>query len=111
MQTSLKDSFDFKNLIENLDNLYPIAKLFIYDAKSMYIKISSEYALDVINKYLTDNQYNSDHYNAPALIRAFVNSNKEQHTQMWVPIQKVISRGGNLKISCTSVGDNIRTAL
>ena len=70
MKTYLKDSFEFKKMIDNLGRMDPRAKLFTYDAKSMYTNIPTEYALEVISNYIRNNQAKYGHYHAPTLIEA-----------------------------------------
>ena len=70
MKTYLKDSFEFKKLIDNLGRMDPRAKLFTYGAKPMHANIPTEYALEVISKYVRNNQAKYGHYHAPALIKA-----------------------------------------
>ena len=70
MKTYLKDSFEFKKLIDNLGRKDPRAKLFTYDDKLMYTNIPAECALGVIGKYVQNNQAKYGHYHAPTLIKA-----------------------------------------
>ena len=52
MKTDLKDSFEFKKLIDNLGRMDLRAKLFTHNAKSMYTNIPTEYALEVKSEYV-----------------------------------------------------------
>ena len=70
LQIYLKDSFEFKKLIDNLGRMDHRAKLFTYNAMSMYTNIPTEYALEVISKYVRDKQAKYGHYHAATLIKA-----------------------------------------
>ena len=52
MKTHLKDSFEFRRLIDNLGRMDPRAKLFTYDVKSTYTNIPIEYAVKAISEYV-----------------------------------------------------------
>ena len=69
MQTYIKDSFEFKKSIQALGTLIPNARLFTFDAVSMYTTISTDYALGIISKYLREKEGRFD-YHAKTLIPA-----------------------------------------
>ena len=72
---NLKDSFEFKKMIDNLGRLNHRSKLFTYDANSIYTNIPTDFTLEAIIKYLTVNKSNFNYHRAPALISAEAYSN------------------------------------
>ena len=69
MKTYIKDSFEFKRLLQKHGPLSPHARKFTFDAVSMYTNIYTDYALEIISKYLRDNEGRFD-YHAETLISA-----------------------------------------
>jgi len=69
METYFKDSFSFKDIIENLV-LPPGSRLFTADDVSMYTNINTDAAMAVISTFVIEKQYDSPHYHAETLIRA-----------------------------------------
>ena len=67
MRTYIKDSFEFKRIIQEHGPLNPHARIFTFDAVSMYTNIPTDYALEIISKYLRDNEYIFE-YHAETLI-------------------------------------------
>ena len=70
MRTYIKDSFEFKRLLREHGSLSPRARIFTFDAVSMYTNIPTDYASEIISKYLRDiNEYRFE-YHAKTLISA-----------------------------------------
>ena len=69
MRTYIKDSFEFKKLLQEHGQLSPRARLFTFDEVSMYTNIPTDYTLEIISKYLWDNECRFD-YHAETLYSA-----------------------------------------
>ena len=69
MRTYIKDSFEFKKLLQEHGPLSPCARLLTFDAVSMYTNIPTDYTLEIISKYLRNNAYRFN-YHAETLISA-----------------------------------------